>query len=192
MSLCKTIQGYDSIYIRKGYDIDCACTELDQRHQALFHIQEILKNSNSTCKLDGSCFACGINKNTNYTCAYQTITTFGPNNLMATLDLFDYCYNNVTNKFSFRFGFTVTFSNPSSIITLSFIDISLNTVVQPITTEYFLHPFGSTYRLYGTVPNAGLDMYTRIRITDGISNIDFPIQEILEADAIKYPCLSII
>lgn len=182
--ICEIINDYTDIYKYQSYGIDVC--EKKQKLKTLEYIKN--KLSATTCT-DIGCVSCGATtEQGTYSCSPIIITAIGPNNLMAMLDNYSYCYDNINDTFNFRFDFTVTYTNPSTIV-LSFLDIYLDFFIQPITDEYYSHPFGTTYRLYGTIPNAGLDLYARIRVSDGTSNIDFAIEDVLESDAIKYPCL---
>jgi len=184
--ICEIINDYTKVYNKLSYGID-ACDE-KQRLKSLEYIKNKLETV-ATCATS-ECIACGASlEEKTYSCSPVEIISLGPNNLMAQLTNFSYCYNDTTDMFQLRFDFNVTYTNPSTI-TLSFIDISLDTVIQSITSVSTAHPSGSIYRIYGSIPNDGTDMYARIRITDGATNIDFPKQVILVPDKDTYPCLT--
>ena len=181
--ICEIINDYTGIYKKLSYGID-ACDE-KQKLKSLEYIKTKLNTNSNTCLLSG-CIHCGssLTEHT-YNCNPVEIISNGPNDLMASLTDFTYCYNDTTDKFQLKFTFNVTFNNPSTI-TLSFIDISLDTVVQTITDISTIS--SSVYKIYGSIPNNGTEMYARIRISDGTTNIDFPKQAILVPDKNAYPC----
>lgn len=187
--ICEIINDYTGIYKKLSYGID-ACDE-KQKLKSLEYIKEKLSASGGTCSMT-DCISCGASLEENtYSCSPVQIISNGPNNLMAELTNFTYCYNDATDKFQLKFTFSVTYDNPSTI-TVSFIDVSLDTIVQPITSISVVHTSGPLYRIYGSIPNDGTDMYARIRISDGTTNIDFPKQALLVADKDTYPCLGFI
>lgn len=185
--ICEIINDYENVYKKLSYGID-ACDE-KQRMKSLEYIKGRL--SDNTCSMSG-CISCGATlEEGTYNCSAVQIISNGPNNLAAELTDFTYCYDDVTDKFQLRFTFNVTFDKPSTIA-LSFIDISLDTTTQPITNVLNIHNSGAVYKIYGSVPNNGTDMYARITVSDGITNIDIPHQATLVADKDAHPCLTII
>lgn len=174
--ICEIVNDYTKVYKKMEYGIN-ACDQL-QRLKALEYIQDKIETNAGTTPVCSnlSCINCGVsNEQFNYTCSPVTITSTGPNNLMAQLLNFDYCYNEPLDKYQLEFTFSVTYNNPSTI-NISFIDISLDTVLQTITNVSSWHPSGSIYKISGHIPNNGEEMYARIRVTDGSTNIDFPKQ----------------
>ena len=112
--ICKTILGYDKIYTRKGYGIECDDCELKQREQALFYIKS--RMDPALCNLENSCIACGIDNNLNYSCSFLTITSTASNNLRAQVKTTTYCYRPSTDDYVINLYLGIGFDTPGTNI----------------------------------------------------------------------------
>ena len=178
INICEIVKDYNLIYKKLSYGIE-VCEE-EQRNKTL----EYIRNN----KLSSNCITpilCGTTLSDNsYICSPLVITSIGPNNLMATLYDFNYCFylnpfgSTLIQEYHLSFWFNVTYNNPSTIV-ISAIDFSLDTVIQPYS-NYVQTSLGSNnYRVDVVIPADGTEGYFRLRVSDGSTNIDFAKQQTL-------------